>query len=323
MTIENYKWIPKQGPSTEAIDRMCRKFSMPKTPMGEAWFISDVRLMFTDLIDQPLAEISNDYLEKVLYEIASGTSCFGHLKEWDEWFRFLLPHVILRTKGSHKGDTISELLVTASFNIFDQGITDDYPNFRDDVIQTATRCIMKPELWIELNDETTRQKTLRPIYLVDSEDDPQNTGRWWCSSTIEEVSAAMFFCLRFLEPQEIITWVESLTEIEDIFWKAHLLVWLVGFDELTPKLPFKTNVFERFSPTMKWRDSFLVDAWKEGKEFFPPENIKTFWEEINRQITAEKLLQWVDEFAAHPSLADKNYFYIPEIYFDKIICKQS
>ncbi|MFN7931186.1 MAG: hypothetical protein U0Y68_25310 [Blastocatellia bacterium] len=321
MTIENYKWVPGQGPSAEAIDRMLTEFSMPSTPMGEAWFISEVRTMYLELMERPIAEIPTDLLQRILWELTSGTSCFGHLDEWDEWFRFLLPHLILRSQDTHISDTILECTITASFNIFDKGLPNDYPKMREDIIATVPRCLMKPELWVEWKDETFARTALRPAFLVD--EDGQITERWWWGqTTVGAVSAAMFFCLRFLEPQEIASWVKSLTDIQDSFWKGHLLVWLIGFDKLTLKLPFTTKVFERLSPLLKWSDSYLVDAWKEGKAFFPPENIKAFWEEINRQITAVTLLQWVDEFAAQPIFAD-NHFYIPDIYFDQFICKQS
>ncbi len=91
-----YQWIPKQRIDLDAIGRMQAYFRKPLEPMGEAWFMSEQRRIFYELMEQPIEAVPIKVLSKVTREISSGTCCFGHRDEWDEWFKHLLPYLILR-----------------------------------------------------------------------------------------------------------------------------------------------------------------------------------------------------------------------------------
>ena len=314
MTIENYKWIPGQGPDVAALRRMRSHFLKPGVPMGEAWFISETRFLWTGLVDQPLAHFPVEEWENVLWDI-SGTGNFGHLEEWDLWFRFLLPELI------EQGNTHPQLfenLLNAFFNIFDQGITEEYPGFRSDVFNTLPLYLMRPEYWINEEDEISKQPLKQALFLKH----PSFHHNWNCREVHGEFSAAIFFCLRYLTPEEMTTWVKSLTEIQDTYWRGQLLIWLVGFMELVSNLSITPRKFEKNVPQLEWHYSFLSRAWENGTEFLSSKNIAAFLAEIRARISPEVVLQWVDDFSRNSSLANQ-LFDIPDLYFDKIFSQQS
>lgn len=58
--------------------------------MGEAWFMSESRKMFPELLGD-LESLPDETVTDALQEIVSGLACFGPYKEWHEWFDYLLP----------------------------------------------------------------------------------------------------------------------------------------------------------------------------------------------------------------------------------------
>jgi hypothetical protein len=311
MAIENYQWIPGCGPSETSLKRMREQIKKPEEPMGEAWFISGERHLYFEMMEQDPLKLPDGYLRDVLWEIASGTKSFGHLEEWDQWFRFLLPSLIER---SHKGWQSLENTMTAFFNVFNNGITEAYDGFRDDIIKSLSMCLMKEELWFKWVDEITKLKIRRPKFLADGAE-PHG---WNCRETDAEVSVSLFFCLKYLCPEEITGWVKSLVAINDPFWQAHLLVWLVGFDDFTKQSPAKKGRIERAVPQIRWQYDFLNEVASDEREFLPEANVRAFLKDIRQEIDSETLFRWIDSFSHRPALKE-TLWDIPDIYFDKFI----
>src|SRR4051794_10800433 len=88
-------WTPGQGPDRAALDRLARAFPKPATPMGEAWFMGDVRKMYPQLRGD-LDALPDEVIERSLVEIATGTSSFGPFEEWIAWYHYLLPRLVER-----------------------------------------------------------------------------------------------------------------------------------------------------------------------------------------------------------------------------------
>jgi hypothetical protein len=311
MAIENYQWIPGRGPSAMSLKRMREQMKRPEEPMGEAWFMSEERLLYSEMMEQDPLKLSHNYLGKVLWEIASGTKCFGHLEEWDRWFQFLLPALV---EKSHEGFEFLEDTIGAFFNVFDNGITEIYDGFRDDVINSLSLCLMKGELWFDWVDEATKTKIQRPNFLVDC----GIPRRWNCRKTRSEVSISLFFCLKYLRVEEIAEWVKSLTAINDPFWQAHLLIWLVGFDDFMKQPSGTKQRIKKASPSIRWHYDFLNEPVSDGSDFLPEVNVQTFLGNIRREIDSETLFRWIDSFSHQPALQE-TLWNIPDIYFDKFI----
>jgi hypothetical protein len=311
MAVENYQWIPGCGPSAPALKRMREQIKKPEEPMGEAWFMSEERLLYTEMMEQDPLKLSHNYLGKVLWEIASGTKCFGRLEEWDQWFQFLLPTLV---EKSHEGFEFLEDTIGSFFNVFDNGITEIYDGFRDDVINTLSLCLMKGELWFDWVDEVSKTKIQRPYFLVDS----GIARRWNCGITRSEVSISLFFCLKYLRPEEIASWVKSLVAINDPFWQAHMLIWLVGFDDFRKQPPGTKQRIKKASPGIRWRYDFLNEMISDERDFLPERNVQTFINNVRQEINAETLFRWIDSFSYQPALQE-TLWTIPDIYFDKFI----
>ncbi len=279
--------------------------------MGEAWFLSRERFLYSEMMEQDPGKLSADYLDSVLWEIASGTKCFGHLEEWDQWFRFLLPALVA---GSHQGRNSMENTMNAFFNVFDHGITGIYDDFRDDIISSLSLCMMKGELWFDWVDEVTKLRSKRPKFLADGAA-PRS---WNCRETSAEVSVSIFFCLKYLMPEEITSWVKSLVAINDPFWQAHLLVWLVGFEDFMKLPPTTKRRIEKAVPKLRWRNDFLTEPASDERDFLPEVNIRAFLNEVRQEINSEILFRWIDSFSHRPALKE-TVWDIPDIYFDKFI----
>jgi hypothetical protein len=310
MAVENYQWIPGCGPSATSLKRMRERIKKPDEPMGEAWFMSSERRLYSEMMEQDPLTLSSSYLGRVLEEIASGTKCFGHFEEWDQWFHFLLPALIER---NHESWVLEDTLATF-FNVFDNGITEIYDGFRDDVINTLSLCLMKSELWFDWVDEVTKMKTRRPKFLFDF----GVTRGWNFRKTRAEVSISMFFCLRYLRPEEIAGWVKSLAAINDPFWQAHLLVWLVGFNDFINLPPTTWQRLKKAAPNVSWGHVSLIEPASDKRDFLPEVNVQAFLDKVRQEISSETLFQWIDSFSHWPVLKE-TLWDIPDIYFDKFI----
>jgi len=311
MAVEDYQWIPGCGPSAPALKRMREQIKKPEEPMGEAWFMSEERLLYSELMEQDPLKLPHIYLWKVLWEIATGTKCFGHLEEWDQWFQFLLPPLV---EKSNEGYEILEDTIGAFFNVFDNGITEIYDGFRDDMINSLSLCLMKGELWFDWVDEVTKTKIQRPDFLVDC----GVPRRWNCRKTRSEVSVSLFFCLKYLRPEEITSWVKSLAAINDPFWQAHLLIWLVGFDDFLKQPPGTKQRIKKASPSIRWHYDFLNEPASDERDFVPEVNVQMFLNTVRQEINSETLFRWIDSFSHQPALQE-TLWNIPDMYFDRFI----
>lgn len=94
-----FRWTPGEDPDAGALARLQRRFPRPRVPMGEAWFMSDERRMYTSLLSpDPTAWLRED-LRGALWALASGPGCFGHMREWSLWFPYLVHAVLPFVRG--------------------------------------------------------------------------------------------------------------------------------------------------------------------------------------------------------------------------------
>ena len=114
--------------------------------MGEAWFMAPEREMFPQLLGD-IATLPDDAVMQPLEEIASGSSNFGLLAEWVEWYHYLLPQLIVR-RWEPTYFQPAERLFSAFMNQHpDLEDTPPYPEFYVDALHTLGRYIMSPVFW--------------------------------------------------------------------------------------------------------------------------------------------------------------------------------
>ena len=329
-----YKWVPGYEFPLDAIERMQNRFLMPPVPMGEAWFIGKERHLYTELIEQPFSEIEASHLSvQILFELASGTFSFGHMDEWDQWFKYLLPHLILR---SHEGFFFDNLLlqsaVTSFMSIYWRGIPDEYPGFRDDVIDTLSLCLMNKELWFDHRDGKTLRTCPRARFLESYPNGQNQLVLGWNSAQTEaSLSSMMFFCIKYLNDDEIRSWVKSLFEIDDVYWKGALSVWLLGALDML-RLPIVTpKAIDKANPKLEWDNSHVlifsddsddffepaVIDFNKTRDFLPSENTKLFLDEVQKYLTDELIVEWADLFSTDEFVIQSTYT-VPESLMDKL-----
>ncbi|MCA1818049.1 MAG: hypothetical protein LC746_16955, partial [Acidobacteria bacterium] len=122
-----------------------------------------------------------------------------------------------------------EHVVTAFMSIFWSGLDGEYADFRADVINSLSLCLMKDELWCDWQDSPGAASYKKAKFLVWEDDEGKlTTSGWHAGQCSRPFSAMIFFCLKYLEPGEIVSWVRSLVEIGDPYWRGTLMVWLLG-----------------------------------------------------------------------------------------------
>lgn len=104
-------WRPGEGCDTDALTRLRRAFPRPREPMGEAWFMSETRGMFPELLGD-LTTLPLDQIQTPLFEIASGTRAFGEMDEWTQWYHYILAQTLPRAHETWAFDSYVEHLIT-------------------------------------------------------------------------------------------------------------------------------------------------------------------------------------------------------------------
>ena len=238
-----YKWVPGAEIPLDAIQRMRNSFRKPPVALEEMRN-SIERDSYTELMDKPIEEVDAGYLDEVLSEISSCTFSFGHREDWQQWFKYMLPALILRCKEGPNFDFLSGSVVTAFMSIYWEGIPDEYVGFRDDVIDSLSLCLMNKELWFDHFDRKTGIMVQRSRFLDSYPNGQDRLKLSWDSIRADEsLSSMMFFCLKYLTVDEIRSWVGSLFSIDDINWNGALMVWLFRCLGFVKEIAYISTIF--------------------------------------------------------------------------------
>jgi len=217
--------------------------------MGEAWFMGE-RHMFNELAGA-LDSLSVEQLQRPLAEIASGTASFGAMDEWQDWYHYLLPQLLPRSHECFVAPLL-ESLVTGFMVMYPNGVRNPrYKNFESDVLQTLGRCMMEANCW-------NGSEVVLGAFLHRSNKNPNQIWRWWDASG--DFSASMFFCLKYLPTASLREWIASVFAIPSPYWRAQVLVWLVGAHSILEdqiKWPAAFDVNAR--PYIGWEWSHCLD----------------------------------------------------------------
>lgn len=216
-TPSSFLWLPGQGPNSVAHERMKGAFSKPKKPMGEAWFMSPVREMYPQLLNE-LKTIADSEIKRPLEEIASGSSNFGPHDEWIEWYRYLLPRLLEREWGPYLDHPV-ELLITSFMAQHPEANGSlPYASFQADALETLGRYIMAPHFWsgAEYGSPACFNKWQGSSGICG----------WYAADGL--FSASLFFCAKYLSAELVYPWFQSVVSIPNKYWRAQVIAWLVG-----------------------------------------------------------------------------------------------
>ncbi len=235
--MNQFLWKPGSGVDPAALERLRTHFRRPSEPMGEAWFMGDVRKMYPELLGD-LGEVSTYDLMKPLIEIASGTGSFGPTREWNTWYHYLLGALLPRGHEAHVSYLLESLL-TGFMATYPNGVyCEPYKGFNEDALLTLGRSIMDSECWN--GSDIAIGKVLRR-----SNNNPNQVWVWWNASG--DLSASLFFCMKYLPDVAVEPWLRSVLDIPSPHWRAQVMVWFVGAHEL-------------FKGAVQWPSEFAVQA---------------------------------------------------------------
>lgn len=304
MSTPNHRWIPGEGIDTDALARLRAHFRRPKEAMGEAWFMSEERRMFDELLPG-VANLSITELRPPLEEIISGTSSFGPQPEWTKWYHYLLAELLPR---GHESDyeSLFEYLASGFFVTYPGQIAEPYPGYRDDVFATMGRYLMGAERWSE-SQRLAGEILLRPGAHQD--------GRWAWTLLSREFSAAAFFCAKYLLPEEIGPWMKSMLTIDSAHWNAQVMQWLYGahgmlIGDVVSPVGWKSSSW----PNVTWAwhhvlrgdyETSYLERNKAGRPFLPAENRAAILRAVAETVTIERYFSWLDAMKNHAELQDE------------------
>ena len=295
--MDQFYWQPGKGIDQTAMERLRRHFRKPKSPMGEAWFMSGDRRIFHDLAGD-LSRLSARQIQAPLQEIANGISAFGPLPEWQTWYHYLLGQMLPRAHEAFASPLL-ELLMTGFFAMYpDESRPSPYRGFRDDVLLTLGQCLMEPQCW-------NGQEIVVGSFLHRSNANPANV--WFWQDASGDFSASMFFCLKYLPSDRIAGWLHSVLAISSPHWRAQVLVWLVGaHDLLAGKVHWPSEFLLKARPSVAWEWSdCLRSELAGGADFVPQAHRKIALALIQQHFNDDVFLEWLETISSITYLADE------------------
>ena len=303
--MNQFLWTPGDGVDPSALERLRAHFSKPGEPMGEAWFMGTEREMYPELLGD-LSEVATEGLQKPLGEIASGTSSFGPMDEWNSWFHYLLGQVLPRSHEAYV-TYLLESLATAFMALYPNGVhREPYKGFRDDALSTLGCAIMDAECWD--GADIAIGKVLRR-----SNNNPAQVWIWWDASG--DFTASMFFCMKYLDEPAIEPWLRSVFDIPSPHWRAQVMVWFVGaYDMMTgaARWPSEFSMEARpyigweWSHCLRWELTTTDDSGAPPAAAFIAEGVRaTVLRVLRKYFTEDRFLEWLGCISSVSYLAEE------------------
>lgn len=264
------------------------------------------RKYFQELCDKDLRDVDWLELENALREITSGITCFGEREEWRVWFHYILANLTERAFEPETFSRWSEALTSAFMvNYPDGAALEPYPGFLEDVFNTLVVSPMHPSLWE--GDEIVLEHSL--LFFA------RGLGRWrWNEAVSGELSALLFFCLKYLPAQAIERWIVSILHLPSTLYHAQFLLWLVGSrDVLSGRHTSPAEFPETSAIEISWDISHSVALRAPGDHrddyqkctFLPPGNVDALVAALERHLTRDLVLEWLNKFAEIPALKEE------------------
>ena len=291
-----FNWVPGQGVCADRLARMKDQACKPLKPMGEAWFMGEVRKIFTEL-EVDVSELSVQLLQEILGEIESGIHSFGHLDEWREWFDYLLPHLIPRCNEKYVSWLLEE--TCSAFLQIDLDRDDRHMTRyrREDVLHTLGQTLMQEGNW-------SNGSVVLGRVLHSSNRNPAKTWGW--SNVSGDLAASMILCLRLVEPEDIKGWVRSIFAINCPYWRAQVLTWYIGAKPLLDGKVHFPSQFDGWTPQIHWSRSHGIDG-KHGQapvatSIISAANITEFKATSEAVLATADLNVWIEEILSVEAL---------------------
>lgn len=251
--------------------------------------MGDEREMYPQLLGD-LTRLSDEDIMKPLEEITSGSSSFGLLGEWVEWYHYLLPRIITR-QWEPTYFQPAERLFSAFINQHpDVGTLQQYSGFRADALNTLGRYIMSRNFWPD--------GQLDAVNCLGKGTMPNGSAGWWRAGNL--LSASLFFCARYLSANDIEGWFRSVLAIPDRYWQIQIVTWLIGAHPILTGEIDQPAQFPELGPfDVSWDWSHVLRGGELGYPFLPLENR----EAIIQVVRVTDVEAFIEDFWTDPKMS--------------------
>jgi hypothetical protein len=305
--MNQFVWQPGRGMDSAALARLCKQFPRPEEPMGEAWFMGGDRRIYHELKGD-LDTLDVQLLVEVLREISGGNTSFGSFQEWTEWFHYLLGRLLPRAHEEFVAPLL-ESLMTSFFAVYLDGIAEPpYKGFEVDVMDTLGQCMMEPQCW-------SGKDVMLPSLRRNSYGHPERC--WFDRDASGDLSASLFFCLKYLTHEQIGGWLQSVLDIDAPVWRVQVMTWLVGaHGMLSGEVRWPEEFKIGASPGIDWEWSHCLrpsldihhrSASAMPVAFLPHANRSKALTYLHTYFTEDRFLNWLSGIDSDPALSQSLY----------------
>lgn len=299
-----YFWAPGIGPSAQAMQRLRALVRLPRRAMGEAWFMSEERRLFSGLMDEDPLRWRQDELDCALFELSSGPGSFGARREWLVWFGFLLPRAqTLIGDGQQPyffGRWLHGALTTATFvHCPDPSLSNLPPHVRRDLLDTLARTLFAAQRWNQ--GRVAANNFFEPL------GDSPHHGLYFDGG--DALAASCLLVLKYLDAELIDGWLVSALGISDPNWRAAFVVWLAGSAPLIVDGAYPDQLSHSELYPATWQHHHLIHAPAAPltlddaeNSFIDSQRRHAFVSSLRRQLDRSRLGRWREQLTASSNL---------------------
>ncbi len=206
--------------------------------------MGEVRKTYSELAGD-LDQLETSYLQDALEEITSGTTCFGYMDEWTNWFHYLAPRLVQRSSDSYVY-YLYEHLVSAFMALYpDETRIDERDNaLAKDIFCGLALAPMDPSRWH--NGAPCFEKTMYSYQYAKTGHNP------W-TEVSGDIAAGASLCYKYLSCDELGPWIDSALAINEVHFRTQLLLWCVEAEPLlSGKIRRISKLPEDSGPSWAW-----------------------------------------------------------------------
>jgi hypothetical protein len=268
--------------------------------MGEAWFMSEERRLFSGLMDEDPLRWQQDEVDSALFELSSGPGSFGPRREWLVWFGFLLPRAQSLIGDGQRpyfsGRWLHGALATATFvHCPDPSLPNLPLHVRRDLLDTLARTLFAAQYW--------NQGCIAPNQFFEPLGNSPHHGFYFDGG--DALAASCLLVLKYLDAELIDGWLVSALGISDPNWRAAFVVWLAGSAPLIVDGAYPDQLIHSEQYPATWQHHHLIHAptsplTPDGAEnsFIDPQRRHAFVSSLRRQLDHGRLSRWRQELTA-------------------------
>lgn len=292
--LEEMIWIPGRGPDEELLRALASRYSKPRDPLGEAWFIGETRAIYHDINKAGAEAISNSRLSGYLETTLGGLMSFSETADWSQWYGHITTQILVSRRYLEARYFISQMQEGVFLLSF---FNEAHPAHAD---QSRFAALLAPILM-----EKTFWSGQSYIPFWTNHPKPSYWDPNWKETSI---SRSLFLAWRYLQPEAIHPWFKSVLVIPDLRWRACLIAWLVQLQPIFASGSATISFSLLMVEPRKWPEfgnlfiPFKYHSRSDEAYLVTPENVEALQAALRMELTEEKCFQWLEDFYSIPEM---------------------